>query len=208
MSVVLPLTLKKNILTNCGVKKVTRKTDKVLLKDTRGNLNHFDEVIFACHADQALYLIENPTKDEHSILSNLRYQPNRILLHSDVSFMPKRKNAWASWVYLLDQRKDKNPHVALNYWMNNLQPLNTNIPIIVTLNPTREPQKNLIYDEYSFDHPVFDKAAIDAQEKMETIQGKNNFWFCGAYQRYGFHEDGLFSAVTMAEKMGITPSWM
>lgn len=197
----------KRILVNCGVEKVSRQTKGIVLKDARGKTSHFDEVIFACHADQALDLIDKPTKDERAVLGNLHYQSNHILLHSDVSFMPKRKTAWASWVYLLDQHKDENPNVALSYWMNNLQPLKTNVPIIVTLNPTREPQKKLVYDEHWFDHPVFDKAAINAQKKMLIIQGTNRFWFCGAYQRYGFHEDGLYSAVAMAEKMGIKPSW-
>lgn len=195
------------ILLNCGAVKVIRKEDHVAVHDTKGNVSQHDEVIFACHADQALKIIENPTRDEQAVLSNLRYQPNHMILHSDVSFMPRRKGAWTSWVYLSEETKDSSPNMCLSYWMNNLQPLKTDAPIIVTLNPTREPDKSLTHDEYWFDHPVFDEAAIQAQGRIEDIQGKDRLWFCGAYMRYGFHEDGLLSAVTMADKMGGKPSW-
>lgn len=197
-----------NILLNRGVTKVVRNDDKVTVYDDKGHIEHYDEIIFACHADQVLKIIENPSQEELSILSNFTYQPNRIVVHSDTSFMPNRKGAWASWVYLSDNQDDHNSHISLSYWMNNLQALKTHTPIIATLNPTRDPLQNLIYDEYWFEHPVFDSGAIKSQEKINDIQGKNRFWFCGAYQRYGFHEDGLWSAVNIAEKMGIKPSWM
>lgn len=195
------------ILLGCGSVKVTRDKDHVVVHDTKGNISEYDEVVFACHADQALKLIENPTKNEKDILSDMRYQPNRMVLHSDVSFMPKRKAAWTSWVYISEEAKDKSPNMCLSYWMNNLQPIKTNTPVIVTLNPSREPDKKLTHDEYWFEHPVFDGAAIKAQSRIEDIQGKDRLWFCGAYQRYGFHEDGLLSAVNMAGKMGVKPSW-
>jgi uncharacterized protein len=196
------------IMSNCGVQKVVRSQNHVTIYDSKGNKLNYDAVIFACHADQALKLIENPTDNERTVLSNFRYQSNRMMLHRDISFMPKRKGAWASWVYLSEDVKDINSKVSLSYWMNNLQPLKTNIPIIATLNPSREPQKDSIYDEYWFDHPVFDKYAIKAQNQIADIQGKDRFWFCGAYQRYGFHEDGLLSAVNIAEKMEVRPSWI
>lgn len=192
---------------DCGITKAVRDTSGVTLHTTQGETVRFDEVVFACHADQALEMIDSPTGDEQQILSQMRYQPNRVVLHSDESFMPKRRNAWASWVYLSGRRKDTNNKVSLSYWMNNLQPLATRLPIIATLNPAKEPRKELTYDEYWFDHPVFDEAAIRAQERIGSLQGQNRFWFCGAYQRYGFHEDGLLSAVTMADKMGVKPSW-
>ena len=121
--------------------------------------------------------------------------------------MPKNKAAWSSWVYLSDSKKDDSPNVSLSYWMNNLQPLATKTPIIVTLNPGREPEKGLIHDEATFEHPLFDEAAIRAQADIPKIQGRNRMWFCGAYQRYGFHEDGLGSAVAMTRLMGIEPAW-
>ncbi len=195
------------ILIGCGVTKVQRDGKGVTVYDSKGSNIHYDAVIFACHADQALNLIANPTSLEQGVLSDLRYQPNRMVLHSDISFMPKRKRAWASWVYLSEAERDNNPQMCLSYWMNNLQPLDTKFPIIITLNPIREPKESLIHDEYWFEHPVFDESAIKAQGRIDDIQGKDCLWFCGAYQRYGFHEDGLLSAVKLAEKMGVKPSW-
>ena len=195
------------IRVNTGVTRVVREGDRVVVFDDQGGHETYDAVVFACHADQALAMIENPTPDEARILGAFRYQPNRAVLHSDLSFMPQRKQAWASWVYLSEARQDDNPMVSLSYWMNNLQPLTTSQPMIVTLNPGREPDPALVHNDYWFDHPLFDEAAIRAQGEIATLQGQNRFWFCGAYQRYGFHEDGLGSAVAITEKMGIPKSW-
>ena len=199
---------KNHIRLNCGAVKVTRDNGVVSVLDTLGNTTQFDEVIFACHADQALKMLHNPNADEQRILSSFNYQNNRMVLHSDESFMPKNKGAWASWVYLSESQQDTNDCVSLSYWMNRLQPLNTKVPMIVTLNPGREPKKELVYDEYQFEHPLFDEAAIRAQGVIKTIQGQDKLWFCGAYQRYGFHEDGLGSAVRMVQAMGIEPPWI
>lgn len=197
-----------HIRLGCGARKVVRSAQSVSIVDTQGNTEHFDQVVFACHADQALAMIENPTADEQRILGSFRYQPNRMVLHSDTSFMPKHKGAWSSWVYLSETRADHKPAVSLSYWMNRLQSLATNTPLIVTLNPGREPKKELIHDEVIFEHPLFDEAAIHAQAGILDIQGKDRFWFCGAYQRYGFHEDGLGSAVAMVRQIGIEPPWI
>lgn len=199
---------KNNIRLNCAVKAVIRTEEKILIKDASGAEEKFDQVIFASHADQALRLLENPTADEKKILGSFRYQKNRMLLHSDVSFMPRNKKAWSSWVYLSEKRDDKSSVVSLSYWMNNLQKIATKMPIIVTLNPGREPDKNLLHDEYIFEHPIFDEAAVLAQQEITKIQGRDRIWFCGAYQRYGFHEDGLSSAFQMVEQMGIKPEWL
>jgi uncharacterized protein len=197
-----------SIMLKCSAKKVVRNKNSVIIYDNNGNVSEYDEIIFACHADQALELIENPTNNEIAILGSFHYQTNHMVLHNDTSFMPKRKGAWSSWVYLSEDLKDNKSNVSLSYWMNNLQPLKTATPIIVTLNPSKIPKKESIYDEYWFDHPIFDISALKAQSKIHDIQGKDRFWFCGAYQRYGFHEDGLHSAVIIAEKMGVTPSWI
>ena len=198
---------KDHIRLATGARHVIRNETHVAVIDEHGNKDLFHDVVFACHADQALSMIEQPSPAEQSILSAFRYQPNRVVLHSDISFMPKRKSAWASWVYLSDQQKDESPKVSLSYWMNNLQPLKTSQPLIVTLNPGREPRQDLVHDEYWFEHPVFDEAAIRHQSDIRHIQGQDRLWFCGAYQRYGFHEDGLGSAVAMAKLMGIEPTW-
>lgn len=198
---------KDKIHLNRGAGKVWREGNGVTVEDIHGRKEIFDDVVFACHADQALIMIMDGSADEQEILSAFRYQPNRAVLHSDISFMPKNRNAWASWVYLSEKKEDKSHQVSLSYWMNNLQPLETEMPIIVTLNPGHEPDPKLTYNDYLFDHPVFDEAAITNQARIDNIQGANRLWFCGAYQRYGFHEDGLDSAVKMAKRMGINPTW-
>jgi uncharacterized protein len=190
---------------NCGVVSVVRGDDAVHITDTNGITETYDHVVFASHANQVLQTLKDPTYIEKKVLGAFKYQQNRMVLHNDESFMPANKKAWASWIYLSEKQEDSNNALALSYWMNNLQPLNTDKTLIVTLNPTREPAH--IHDEYLFEHPLFDKAAIKAQMEIPKLQGQKNTWFCGAYQRYGFHEDGLLSAVLMAEKMGVNPQW-
>ncbi len=192
---------------NRGVAKVWRSGSSVIVEDVRGEQTSYDDVVFACHADQALAMIGDASADERTILSAFRYQPNRAVLHSDLSYMPKRRNAWASWVYLSEGSADDTTSVSLSYWMNNLQPLPTDLPLIVTLNPSREPDPKLVYNDYIFEHPIFDSTAIRNQHLIDGLQGQNHLWFCGAYQRYGFHEDGFGSAIKMAERMGIAPPW-
>ena len=197
----------ENIKLKCGAKKVRRTKAAIEVEDEHGETRTYDEVVFACHSDQALRMLDAPTDNEQQILGNIHYQPNTGVLHRDYSFMPKRKGAWSSWVYLSETRKDTSNNVSLSYWMNNLQPLKTKQDIIVTLNPHRAPDPDLTYDTHVFHHPVFDGPAIAAQKRIPEIQGVDRIWYCGAWQRYGFHEDGLLSAVMVAEKMGITPPW-
>ena len=202
----LTMSFKDKIKLNCGVRKVISVEGKVTVEDTNGHAETFDQVILACHADEALHMIDNPAPYQE-VLGAFDYQENHIIVHSDTSFMPRQRKCWASWVYLSEKRLDEKPVVALSYWMNNLQSLDPAYPIIVTLNPGRRPQVDLIMDEHVFSHPVFDFKAIKAQEKIQSIQGRNGLWFCGAYQRYGFHEDGLLSAVTVAKAMGASIPW-
>jgi predicted NAD/FAD-binding protein len=179
----------------------------VLVMDAEGRTHEFDEVIVAAHPDQALNLLQHPTADEQRLLSAFRYQPNEVVLHTDTAFMPKRRSAWASWVYRSEGRIDKSPAVSLSYWMNNLQDLETDVPVIVTLNPSREPRKETVINRHWFDHPVFDEKAIAAQKDFMRIQGTHRIWYCGAYQRNGFHEDGLWSAVRVVKEMGVESEW-
>lgn len=195
------------ILLGNGAASVTQKGEQYEIIDTHGGKRDFDHVIFACHADQALALIAEPTADETAVLSQFDYQLNQIVVHSDTSFMPQHKQCWASWVYLSEQQEDHSPGVSLSYWMNNLQSLETETPVIITLNPARKPKASTILNEHAFSHPIFDYKAIMAQDQMTTIQGKRNLWFCGAYQRYGFHEDGLLSAVNVVKGLGGTIPW-
>lgn len=195
------------ILPGNGVVNVSLDGNQYKVIDSKGGKRTFDHVIFACHADQALAMIEQPSENERSVLSNFTYQRNHIIVHSDVSFMPNHKQCWASWVYLSEQAQANNQGVSLSYWMNNLQSLETETPVIITLNPSRRPQESHIINEHYFSHPIFDYKAIVAQDNIEMIQGKRNLWFCGAYQRYGFHEDGLLSAVKVVKALGGTIPW-
>jgi len=197
----------EHILLKNGATKVVQKSKQIEVTDSYGATRLFDHVIFACHADEALQMIETPTADEAAILSNFQYQQNQIIVHTDTSFMPQHQQCWSSWVYLSEQKQDKGNGVSLSYWMNNLQSLDTKIPVIITLNPARRPKENLILDEHSFSHPIFDYNAIVSQDKFDRIQGKRNYWFCGAYQRYGFHEDGLLSAVNVVKLLGGSIPW-
>lgn len=167
----------------------------------------FDHVIFACHSDEALALLKTPSPLEKQLLSAIRYQDNKMVLHCDTRFMPQRKSAWSSWIYLSEQAKDNAQTVSLTYWMNNLQPLQTETPILVTLNPNEENLPKNILDTYTFRHPIFDQAAIAAQGAFDAIQGLDKISYAGAWLRYGFHEDGLLSAVNVTQKMGFETPW-
>ena len=203
---------KDHIKINCGIISAVQKNDIWHLTDTHGHTHTFDQVVFACHADEAMRILGKSAPPHTKPLNNFSYQENQIVVHSDTSFLPKNKKCWASWVYLSEHKNPthKNPTkpvVSLSYWMNNLQPLDIDTPIIVTLNPSCMPKSDLIYDTHTFSHPIFDTSVIQAQSKIADLQGKNGLWFCGAYQRYGFHEDGLLSAVHIVKKMGGKIPW-
>lgn len=160
----------------------------------------FDQVIFACHSDTALKLLDRPTPSEHTALSALKYQDNHMVLHRDTSVMPRNRICWSSWIYR-SRTGQKQPSIGVTYWMNRLQNIPEDDPLFVTLNPERPLDPALIYDEHLFRHPVFDAGALKAQGQIADIQGQNNTWFAGAYLRHGFHEDGFASAVRVAKDL-------
>lgn len=188
----------------CHIVKAQKLKDKVVLTDDQGKDYAFDHVIFASHADQTYHMIADKTKEEEKILSNIKSSKNTAILHKDHNQMPKNKTAWASWVYLSKQKENK---VSLSYWMNNLQNIDHSHPLFVTLNPIEAVNKNDIFGQYEYEHPIFDDKAIWSQENLDKIQGKRNMWFCGAWTKYGFHEDGLNSAINVAAKFGIDVPW-
>lgn len=167
----------------------------------------FDQVILACHSDQALALLADPSESERAILGAVRYQPNRAYLHTDTALMPRRYRAWAAWNYLSVGRfggsneAGEAPSVAVTYWLNKLQPLPVRQPVLVTLNPPREPRESSVLGVYDYAHPVFDEAAMVAQTRLPQIQGQRQTWFAGAWTGYGFHEDGLRSGWGVAESI-------
>ncbi|MEY4878975.1 MAG: hypothetical protein RJB62_444 [Pseudomonadota bacterium] len=194
------------VRTDCGAVEIRRSERGVRVRDSRGNEELYDHVVFASHADETLALLKDAGNDERAALSAFQYQENRAVLHKDSSVMPKRKKCWASWVYHANVETSE-PAIAVSYWMNKLQGIDQRFPLFVTLNPKRDFSKTDVFDEHVFHHPVFDTAALDAQVHMKALQGQRNTWYCGAYMRNGFHEDGLSSAVDVALRLGARPPW-
>ncbi len=147
----------------------------------------YDKVVIATHADEALSLISEPTKDEKDILSNFKYKKNYAIIHTDETVMPNNKKAWSSWNSSVN--KDNNSQTSITYWLNLLQNLNTKKNFFLSLNPFYKIEKNKIIKEINFTHPYYDKAALDNQKRLKYIQNKNNTLYCGSYFGYGFHED-------------------
>ncbi|MGV6839672.1 MAG: NAD(P)/FAD-dependent oxidoreductase [Planktomarina sp.] len=183
------------------VQSVKRMPLGVSITSKGQDAEFFDEVIFATHSDISLALLADPTSTEAKALGDVKYQPNDMILHGDTRMMPKRKAAWASWIYSEDSAQ-KSDRIDLTYWINNLQP---HLPVddhcFVTLNTNRSIDPNLIYDTHTFHHPVFDTAALAAQKTIAGINGNNRTWYCGAWMRNGFHEDGLATAFEAADAL-------
>jgi predicted NAD/FAD-binding protein len=164
----------------------------------------FDEVVLACHSDQSLALLADATADEAAVLGAIRYHPNRAVLHTDVSVLPRRRAAWAAWNYAraADSGREQ-AAVCLHYLINRLQPLPWQQPVLVSLNP--DPAHPIdpacVIGEYDYSHPVFDLAAIQAQQHLPALQGRSHLWYCGAWTRFGFHEDGLGSALDVVARL-------
>ena len=185
---------------NYQIKKVYRNNNGVRLYYGSSN-EYFDyeHVVFAAHADETLKLIQNPTDNEKNFLGNFRYKKNIAYLHTDDYFMPKNKNLWSSWNSILD-RNDLNKN-CVTYWLNKLQNLKTSKDYFLTLNPIIKIDNNKIIKKIEFTHPFYDMESIRAQKYLAELQGVNNSWFCGSYFGYGFHEDGLKSAINVASKL-------
>jgi predicted NAD/FAD-binding protein len=170
-----------------------------------GEVDHFDQVILACHSDQALAMLADSDLDERAFLGAIRYSPNRAYLHRDTSLMPRRRGAWGSWNYLLDTETHEPSGVT--YWMNSLQGIDPACPLFVSLNPARAPDPALTFGEFDYDHPQFDTASLAAQRRFGRIQGRGGVWYAGAWLGYGFHEDGLTSGLRAAIALGGSTPW-
>ena len=168
--------------------------------DTDHDSEHFDDVVLAGHSDQSLALLGSQANaDERAVLGAIRYQHNRAVLHTDASLLPQRRKAWAAWNYV--RAPGESAAVCLHYLINRLQPLPWQQPVVVSLNPHREPAPASVHGEYHYAHPVFDLGAIAAQARLPQIQGHSHVWFAGAWTRYGFHEDGLSSGIAVADAL-------
>lgn len=180
---------------------VRRPGGGVELFSARG-AERFDRVIFATHAPQALALLGQADAEERAVLGAFRTEANRMVLHSDISFLPRRRSIWSSWNYVTAApARPSDAPVSLSYWMNRLQPLGSAQPFIVTLNPEAEPAG--VHDEAELAHPQYDLAALSAQGRLGRIQGRGGVYYAGAWTRYGFHEDGLLSALRVAQALGV-----
>ncbi len=189
-----------------AVRSVSRTAAGVQVLTATGG-ETFDEVVMACHSDQALRLIDNPSEDVREVLSAVGYQRNRAVLHTDITLLPRARKAWAAWNYLAPRAATDRSPVGVSYWLNRLQPLPFKRPVIVTLNPPRDPDPASVIALFDYEHPVFDLAAIRAQQRLPGIQGRDGLWFCGAWCGYGFHEDGLKSALAVVNAMGVRAPW-
>ena len=187
---------------NAAVTRVQQRPGGGATVHSAAGAEVYDEVVFACHSDQALALLADPTPEERAVLGAIRYHPNRAVLHTDTRLLPSRRLAWAAWNYeraATDSRE--RTAVCLHYLLNRLQPLPFAQPVVVSLNPVREPAPGTVLGEYDYAHPVFDAAAIAAQRRLAEIQGRHQRWYCGAWTGYGFHEDGLKSGLAVAEAL-------
>ena len=192
---------KKNIKLNTKISSIKRKNNGVEVS-YGNNKEFFDSVIIATHSDQALSLIDDLTDKENDILSKIKYQKNTALLHTDTSILPNRRLAWSSWNYLINH--DQKKIVTLTYNMNILQTLKSNETYCVTINDSTNIDRSKILKEINYSHPLFTIDSVDAQKRKDEICGKNNTYFCGAYWGYGFHEDGVNSALDVCNKFGLS----
>ena len=178
-------------------------TAGVMVLTDRG-AERFDDVVLACHSDQSLALLDDATPAEREVLGAIRYHRNRAVLHTDAALLPRRRLAWAAWNYERAPDRDREQAaVCLHYLINRLQPLPWQQPVVVSLNPSREPDPTRVIGEFDYAHPVFDAAAIEAQRRLHQIQGRSHLWFAGAWTRYGFHEDGLMSGLAVADELRV-----
>ena len=183
---------------NYPINKISRHPNGVqVFYGGKNEFFDYDKVVIATHADEALSLISEPTKDEKDILSNFKYKKNYAIIHTDETVMPNNKKAWSSWNSSVN--KDNNSQTSITYWLNLLQNLNTKKNFFLSLNPFYKIEKNKIIKEINFTHPYYDKAALDNQKRLKYIQNKNNTLYCGSYFGYGFHEDGIKSSIEITK---------
>lgn len=184
---------------NETILSIKRHADGVDVVATSGT-ERFDHIVMATHADQALALLADASAPERALLSPFRYSRNLAVLHSDERMMPRRRAVWSSWNYIgTGQNGDA---LTVTYWMNRLQNLATDTQMFVTLNPAQPPHAGAIFHSEIYEHPILDTAAMNAQTKLWSLQGRNRTWFCGAYFGAGFHEDGIQSGLAVAEALG------
>ena len=191
---------------NCPVTKITRHSDGVTITSVAG-IENFDAVICATHAPQTLAMLSDASAEEKAVLDKVQYQANCAVLHTDKNQLPQHPKVWSAWNYLSAKQQSGERPVCVTYWLNQLQRLPFKAPVMVTLNPIKAINPADIIDTFDYEHPVFDGAAIQAQKQLASIQGVNKVWFAGAWAGYGFHEDGLKSALQVVADFMVLPRW-
>lgn len=186
---------------NSPIQAVRREADGVVVTLQSGEQRQFDQVVFACHSDQALRLLSDATSNEAEVLAGIAYQENDVILHTDTRLLPKRKAAWAAWNYLLGE--SANERATLSYNMNILQGVQSDTTYVVSLNATEQIEPTKVLRRFSYAHPVYNHTTMLSQQRRGQINGKNRTYFCGAYWYNGFHEDGVRSAVDVAAMLGV-----
>ena len=194
--------LARGLSTRLGrpVTGVRRIGEGVVVRDALGCEERFDRAVLAAHADQALAMLVRPSTAEREVLGAFRYSRNAALLHTDASLMPRRRAAWSAWNHI--GRRDDPHGFCVSYWMNMLQDLPAARDFFLTLNPGREPWPDKLIRRFTYEHPLFDAAALEAQQRLWSLQGEGGVWFCGAHFGAGFHEDGLQAGLAVAEQLG------
>lgn len=191
-----------------AVVSVAKTARGLEVRDATGGVELFERVVFATHGPQVHAILDGASlPDQKNWSRPFRTLPNDVWLHSDPSLMPVRRNAWASWNYLAERGETGGRAVAVTYWMNLLQNIDRDAPLFVSLNPPRPPRPETVHGRFSYDHPQFDRAALEGQTALPALQGRDGVYFAGAWTRHGFHEDGLLSAVRVIEAMGLDLPW-
>lgn len=185
-----------------AVQSVRRSAHGVDVVDSAGKEARYDAVVIAAHADQALAMLADAAPDEREVLGAFGYTRNLAMLHRDAGLMPKRRATWSAWNAVGRAGADGEEALCITYWMNRLQGLPRSSPLFVTLNPVQPPDPATVIRTETFDHPCFDAAAMRAQKRLWSLQGRRRTWFCGAYFGAGFHEDGLQAGLAVAEALG------
>lgn len=196
--------LKDRRRTHSAVASIVRHASGVSVHFRDEQVERFDQVVLATHADTSLGMLAEPSRSEREVLGEFPYQPNRAVLHSDANCMPRRRIAWASWNYHLTGSRDMGASATLTYDLNRLQNLRTQTPIFVTLNPEIPIPADRVWQTISYSHPGFTLGSVAAQHRWGEINSTNRTWYCGAYWGYGFHEDGVNSALRVAEAFGMS----
>jgi uncharacterized protein len=194
---------KGRVLPDTPVQEIRREEGKVIVKAKGGSEETYDKVVLACHADESLRILADPSPEESRLLSPWTYSMNKTVLHTDTSFLPAHRKVWSSWNYVRSLGLQSGSPVMLTYHMNRLQNLSTKSQYCVTLNPKRSVEQGHVVRDMVYTHPIYTPESLSSQAEIYKMSGQRNTYYCGSYLGYGFHEDAVKSAVAVASSLGI-----